>query len=115
MPLPIGEIPIISNAAGAGARRRDRFELIQVLIGDVARRMGSHRLEHVLDRHVLAAEAAGHDRAAVQHERRDIEPRERHHAARDRLVTAREGDQTVEHVTARDELDRVRNHLAAHE
>ncbi len=33
-------------------------------------RVGADRLEHVLDRHVLAAEAPGRDRAVVEHERR---------------------------------------------
>ena len=77
--------------------------------------VGADGLEHVLDRHVLAAVAARRDRAAVEHQARQVEARERHHAARDRLVAARERDHGVEQVAARDQLDRVGDHLAAHE
>ena len=55
------------------------------------------------------------DRAAVEHHRGDVEPSQRHHRARDRLVAAGEGNQSVELVAAGGELDRVRDHLAADE
>ena len=44
-----------------------------------------------------------------------VQPRERHDAARNRLVAADEHDEAVEAVAARDELDRVGDHLAADE
>src|SRR3954447_26823753 len=45
--------------------------------------------------------------AAEEHHARHVEPSQRHHAARDGLVTARHGDHRIEHVPARHELDRV--------
>ena len=57
----------------------------------------------------------GRDRAAVEHQARHVEPGERHHAAGNRLVAAREGDHAVEEMAAGDELDRVGDHLAADE
>jgi hypothetical protein len=77
--------------------------------------VGADRLEDVEDRHVAVVPAAGRDRAAVEHQRRDVEPGQRHHAARDRLVAARERYHGVEHVAARHQLDRVGDHLAADE
>ena len=89
------------------------LELVQLLVGHLARGVGADRLEHVLDRHVLAAPPAGRDRAAVEHQRGDVEPRHRHHAAGNRLVAARQRDERVELVAARRQLDRVGDHLAA--
>ena len=63
----------------------------------------------------LSVEVARRDRAAVEHEARDVEARERHHAAGNRLVAADEDDEAVEAVAARDQLDRVGDHLAADE
>ena len=61
----------------------------------------------------LPRQRPGRDRAAVEHQAGHVEPGQRHHAARDRLVAAREGDHGVEHVAAGDQLDRVGDHLAA--
>ena len=58
------------------------------------------------------SEAAGRDRAVVEDEARDVEPRERHHRGGDRLVAADEADEAVEQVAVGDELDRVGDHLA---
>ena len=103
-------------AAGAGAGARVVLEVEQVVVAEVTGGMGADALEDVLDRHVLAAPAPGRDRAAVEHQARHVaQPGERHHAAGDRLVAARQRDQGVEHVAARHELDRVGDHLAAHE
>ena len=73
------------------------------------------RLEHLLDRHLGALVVAGPDRAAVEHQAGDVEPRERHHRAGDRLVAAADHDERVEQVRARDELDRVGDQLARDE
>jgi hypothetical protein len=73
------------------------------------------RLEHVLDRHVATAEPAGRDRAAIEHETRQVEARQRHRRRRDRLVAADQADEAVEEMTARYELDRVGDHLPRHE
>ena len=45
----------------------------------------------------------------------DVEPRERHRRAGNRLVAADQHDERVEQVAARDQLDRVGDHLAADE
>ena len=92
-------------AAGPRARRGDGLELGEVLVAHVARRVGADGLEHVLDRHVLSAEAARCDGSAVEHDARHVEAGERHHAAGDRLVAAREGHHAVEEVGAGDQLD----------
>ena len=47
----------------APARARASLELVQVLVAHLAGRVGAHALEHVLDRHVLPAPPARHDRA----------------------------------------------------
>jgi hypothetical protein len=72
-------------------------------------------LEDLLDRHVVALEVPGQDRAAVEQDGRDVEPRERHDRARDRLVACGQRDDPVEQVSAGDELDRVRDDLARDE
>ena len=57
----------------------------------------------------------GLDRAAVDEDRRPIEPRHRHDAARHVLVAAADRDEAVEAFGRRDGLDRVRDDLARHE
>src|SRR5258708_22865296 len=52
-------------------------------------------LEHVLYRDLLAAEISGKDRAAINEDRRHVEPDHRHRHARQRLVAAGETDQCV--------------------
>ena len=79
------------------------------------RRARAHRLEHVLDGDVLAAEVAGHDRAAVQHQAGHVQARQRHHRPGDGLVAARQRDDAVAHRAAHRELDRIRDHLARHQ
>ena len=102
-------------AARAGARARDALERVHLAVGDRAGGVRADRLEDVLDRDVGAAVPARLDRAAVEHEPRQVEPRERHHARGDRLVAADDADETVEQMPARDELDRVGDHLARDE
>ena len=48
----------------------DAFELVQILVVDLAGGMGADGLEDVLHRHVAAVEAAGQDRAAIHEDRR---------------------------------------------
>ena len=73
------------------------------------------RLEDLLDRHVLAVEAARVDRAAVEHHAGDVEARERHDGAGIVLSQPLMQTMRVEEVAARDELDRVGDDLAADE
>jgi hypothetical protein len=72
-------------------------------------------LEHVLHRDVASLKPAGGDRPAVEDDARDVEPGERHDGAGNGLVAPDEHNQTVEAVAAGDELDRIGDHLAAHE
>ena len=90
-------------AARARARTGDVFQRAQVALGHAAGRARAHRLEHVLDGDVLAAELARHDRPAVQHQPRPIQPRQRHHRPRDascRSPTARRRRRTSRRSTA---------------
>ena len=77
--------------------------------------MRSDLLVHILDRHVATPERARCDRAVVEAEAGKVEARERHHGPRERLVAADEADESVQQVASRDELDRVRDHLARDE
>ena len=77
--------------------------------------MPSDRFVDVTDRDVLALEAAGHDRAAVDHEAGDVHARERHDRAWDGLVAAADANERVEEMPACDQLDGVSDHLARDE
>ena len=100
-------------AAGPGAGARHALQLMQFLVAHVACVVGADRLEDVEDGDVAPVPVAGGDRAAVEDDRRNVEPGQRHRAARDRLVAGAEGDDRVELVAARHQLDRVGDHLAA--
>src|SRR5579885_2779588 len=106
-----GELP----AAGPRARADVVLEVLELRVAQTARGMRAHRLEEVLDRDVAPPEAPGLDRAAVEDHAGDVEPEQRHRRRRDGLVAAHEHDERVEHVAARHELDRVRDHLARDE
>ena len=84
-------------------------------VGHLAGRVRADALVDVLNRDVVALEASRRDRPAVEHQARHAQPRHRHRRARDRLVAAAERDDGVEAVAARDQLDRVRDDLAADE
>ena len=84
----------------------------QVLVADRADGVLADRLEHVLHGHVLAAEPAGQNAAAVHEDRRHVEAHHRHHQAGQRLVAAGEPDQRVVGMAAHRELGRIRDHLA---
>src|SRR5207302_1550231 len=82
------------------ARAGDALECVHLVLRDLAGRVGADDLEHVLDRHVVAAVTPRGDGAAVEHEPRQVEPGERHHSGRDRLVAPDEADETVEQMAA---------------
>ena len=62
-------------------------------------------LEHVLHGDRLALEGAGQDRAAIDEDRRHVEPAHRHHHAGQRLVAAGEPDERVIGVAAHGQFD----------
>ena len=80
-----------------------------------ARRVRADRFVDVLDRHVTSLEPSRRDRTAVEDQRRQIEARQDHRGGGDRLVAADQHDQRVEEVAARDQLDRIGDHFAAHQ
>ena len=90
--------------------------------GDLPGIVGADRLEDVLDGQVAVGERAGgahaaseHDGPAVQHEPGHIDASEHHGHRGDGLVAPGDGDEAVEHVAPRDELDGVGDDLAADE
>ena len=102
-------------AAGAGARTGALFDLAQLIPGHRAGRHGAHRLEDFLQCDVLSAISTRADRPAVERQSGDVHPDQRHHGGRDRLVAADNHHQPVEEMAADDQLDRIGDHLPAHE
>ena len=76
--------PPQAPAPGQAWSSRSRSSRVAHLAG----RVRADRLEHVLDRDVVALERARRDRAAVEHDAREVQPRQRHQRAGDRLVAA---------------------------
>ena len=91
------------------------FDAQQIGVRHASGRVRAHRLEDILNGDVLAVKLARRNRAAVEHHAGNIETRERHDGAGNRLVAARQRDEAVEQVAARDELDGVGNQIAADE
>ena len=102
-------------AAGSGAGAGGRLELVQVLGADLARRVGADALVDVADGDLALPVQARRDRAGVEEDGGDVEAPGRHCGARIRLVAGDELDEAVEQMPARDELDRVGDHLAGDE
>ena len=100
------------TAAGTGARAGGRLQLVEVGVRDLPGRVRPDPLVYVGDRHLAAAIEPGCDRAGVVDDRGDVEPADGHRSAGVRLVAGDELDEAVEQVPARDELDRVGDHLA---
>ena len=109
-------------SAGARARAGVILDVLQLGRRDLAGVVGADRLEHVLDGQVPVRERTGrsraapeHDRAAVEHEARDVQPPQDHGHGGDGLVAAGDRHEAVEHVATRDQLHRIGDHLAADE
>ena len=62
---------------------------------------------------VFAVQMAGRDGAAVEHQRRNVETSQRHDCAGHVFVASGDGNQSVEEIAARDQLDGVGDDLAA--
>ena len=91
------------------------LEVAQLAVRHAPRRVRADGFVDVLNRDRMALERAWRDRAAVQDDARQVHPRQRHHRAGDRLVAAAQQDDRVEVMALHDQLDRIRDHLAAHE
>ena len=83
-----------------------------LLVGDDAGEELAVGLERRDDVAHLALRVARLDRAAVDHQRRPVEPRHGHDAARHVLVAAGNGDQRVVPLRAHHGLDRVGDQIA---
>ena len=103
-------------AAGARAGAGGVLDLGQLVERDLAGPVGADRLVDADDGRVpLALVDARVDRAAVEHDARDVEPAERHRRAGHGLVAGDDAHDAVDHLAADDELDRVGDDLAADE
>ena len=101
-------------AARTRPRARGVLDLAQLLEADLPGPIRADRLEHRHHRRVaLPSHHAGVDGAVVEDQPRQVEPRQRHGRAGQGLVAADQADEPVEQVAARNELDRVGDHLAA--
>ena len=101
------------SPTGACTRAGAVLERRQPRVGHVAGGVRADRLEHVLDRDVVPLPPARGDRTAVEDQTGDVEPRKRHDATRNGLVTTDQHHDPVEQVAPRHELDRIGDDLAA--
>ena len=106
-----GELSATRARAGTGVL----LDLAELGPAHLAGGDGANGFEDFLERDVMAAMTARTDGAAIEGESREVEPDERHHAGRNRLVAADDHHQAVEEVPTRDQLDRVGDHFAADE
>jgi hypothetical protein len=106
-----GELSAARPGAGAG----EVLDLQQLVVVDLAGGVRADRLEHVADRQIAALVLAGCDRTAIEHDAGDVQAQERHARGRNRLVAGDERDDRIETVAARDQFDRIGDHLAADE
>ena len=74
--------------------------------------MLADRLEQILHGDRAAAIGAGKDRAAIDEDRRHVEPAHGHHHAGQRLVAAGQADQRIVAMAAHGELDGIGDDLA---
>ena len=103
----------VHAAAGALARADRALDPVDLLAGDLPGQAGADGLEGVDDRDVVAVDLAGHDRAGVQEDAGQVEPRGGHHHAGQALVAAGQQHRAVEPLGHHHGLDRVGDHLAA--
>ena len=88
---------------------------VQVFIRHLANSMLANRFKQILNRHVPALEGARQDRTAVQEHRRYVQTHHCHHHSRQRLVTARQTNQTVIAVAAHGQLDGIGDDFARYQ
>ena len=103
------------STAGAGAGAGAVFDLKQFVLAHLAGGNRADRFENLHQRNVSAFMPAGGDGAAVDSQAGDVDPHQGHDGGGDRLVASRDQDQAVEEMASGHQLDRVGDHLAAHE
>ena len=104
-----GELAAARAGAGAGVI----FDFEEFCVGDLAGGVRADGFEDVLNGDVVAFVAAREDRSAVENDAGEVEAKQRHGGAGNGLVAGDQGDDAVEHVAARDELDRIGDDFAA--
>ena len=105
----------VHAAAGALTGADRALDAVDLLAGDLAGEAGADRFEGVDDRDVLAIDRAGHGRAGIEEDRREVEASGCHQHAGQRLVAAREQDTAVESLGHHHGLDRVGDDLPGDE
>ena len=90
----------------------DLLERVEVVGRHLADGILADRLEQILHGHRPTLERTGKDRAAIDEDRRHVEPAHRHHHAGQRLVAAGHADQRVVAMAAHGELDAIGDDLA---
>ena len=105
----------VLSTAGAGAGAGNVFQFPQFLIVQFPRGMGANSFVDVQKSYVFAAISASGNGAAVEHQAGNIETRECHRRGRNRLVTANDAEDCVEHLAAANEFDGIGNDFAAYE
>ncbi len=100
-------------SAGAAARAGRVLELTELGRRHPTTGVRPYPLEDVLDGDVAPLEPSGTNRPAVEHQRGQVEPEQRHGRAGKGLVAPDQRDHAVEEVAPADQLDGVGDHLAA--
>ncbi len=77
--------------------------------------MLADRFKDILNRHIVSLKLPRHNRPAIQHERRHVQPGKGHDRTGDRLIAARQRDDRIKQMSARDEFNRIGDDLTADE
>ena len=88
------------------------FDEAQLVVVDAAGGVSADGFVHVLDGDVGLVVAAGHNRAAVEQYRGDVQAAYSHNGPWGGLVAAGEGDEAVEHVAAHHQFHGVGDDFA---
>ena len=102
----------VHAAARTGAGNGHFLDLFDLDLADVAARVLAHGLEHGND---VGVPGTGADGAAIDEDRRPVQPRHADQAARHVLVATAQGHQSVEAFATGHHLDGVGNHLTGHQ
>ena len=105
----------IEGCAGARAGAGHPLQGDELFQGGFSCRQLTVGLVHVLDGDVSTLVAAGHDRAAVEEDGRDVQPGDGHHSPGHVFVAPTDDDEAVHALCEAHGLNGVGNDLAAHQ
>ena len=91
------------------------LQVFQFGIGHPSGRMLSHGFKDILNGHIMSLKLSRHDRPAVQHDRRQIQPGEGHDGSRDRLIATGQGHDRIKQMSTRHKFNRISDDLTADE